>query len=48
VLARSQPGLVVLDCLGFDRPMQRRVRSIVGVPVVLPRIALAGAAAALL
>ena len=47
-LARWHPDLVVLDCLGFDRSMQRQVRAMVRVPVVLPRIALAGAAAALL
>jgi protein AroM len=46
-LAAWRPGLVVLDCLGFDGPMKQMVARAVGVPVILPRTALAGALAAL-
>ena len=48
VLADWDPDLVVLDCLGFDRSAQRLVRDSVRAPVILPRMALAGAIAALL
>jgi protein AroM len=47
-LAAWRPDLIVLDCLGFDGPMKQLVARAVGVPVVLPRTALAGALAALL
>jgi protein AroM len=47
-LAAWRPDLVVLDCLGFDRSMKQMVARAVGVPVVLPRSALAGALTALL
>jgi protein AroM len=47
-LAQWRPELVVLDCLGFDRPMQRLVKESVAASVILPRIALAGAITALL
>jgi protein AroM len=47
-LAAWHPDLVVLDCLGFDGPMKQMVAWAVGVPVILPRTALAGALAALL
>ncbi len=47
-LARWHPDLVVLDCLGFGRSSQRLARESAGVPVILPRMALAGALAALL
>jgi protein AroM len=47
-IAGWHPDLVVLDCLGFDRSMQRMVRDTAGTPVLLPRTALAGAIAALL
>ncbi|MGO9728948.1 MAG: AroM family protein [Streptosporangiaceae bacterium] len=42
------PDLVVLDCLGFGRSAQRVIRETGGVPAILPRIALAGAIAAML
>lgn len=45
-LAAFGPDLVVLDCLGFDDPMKRKVAAAVGVPVILPRTVLAGAIAA--
>jgi protein AroM len=45
-LAGWQPDLVVLDCLGYTRRMQRLVQEMSGVPVVLPRVALASALAA--
>jgi protein AroM len=47
-LAQWRPELIVLDCLGFDRSMQRLVQESVTASVILPRIALAGAIAALL
>ena len=47
-LAQWRPDLVVLDCLGFDRSAQRLVRDAVRAPVLLPRMVLAGAIAALL
>src|ERR1700691_1467123 len=47
-LAAWRPDLVVLDCLGFDGPMEQMVAWAVGVPVILPRTVLAGALAALL
>jgi len=47
-LAAFGPDLVVLDCLGFDGLMKRRVAQAVGVPVILPRTVLAGALAALM
>jgi protein AroM len=47
-LAAWRPGLVVLDCLGFDGQMKQMVARAVDVPVVLPRTVLAGALAALL
>jgi protein AroM len=47
-LAAWHPDLVVLDCLGFDGPMKQMVARAVGVPVVLPRSALAGALTAML
>jgi protein AroM len=46
-LAAFGPDLVVLDCLGFDGPMKQTVAQAVGVPVILPRMVLAGAIAAL-
>jgi protein AroM len=48
VLADWSPDLTVLDCLGFDRSAQRLVRDAVHAPVLLPRMVLAGAIAALL
>jgi protein AroM len=47
-LAGFDPDLVILDCLGFDGPMQQMVAQAVEVPVILPRTVLAGALAALL
>jgi protein AroM len=45
-LAAFGPDLVILDCLGFDAPMQQMVAQAVGVPVILPRTVLAGVLAA--
>jgi protein AroM len=47
-LAAWRPDLVVLDCLGFDGPMKQMVARAAGVPVILPRSALAGALTAML
>jgi protein AroM len=47
-LAVHGPGLVVMDCLGYDRAMRAAVRATLGVPVVLARTVLARAAAELL
>jgi hypothetical protein len=47
-LARWRPDLVVLDCMGFGRPVQRLVAGSVRAPVLLPRAVLAGAITALL
>jgi protein AroM len=47
-LAAWHADLVVLDCLGFGRAAQRLARRFLEVPVILPRLALAGAIAALL
>ena len=42
-LAAWRPDLVLLDCLGFDGPMQEMVAKLAGVPVILPRTVLADA-----
>ena len=47
-LAGRRPGLVVMDCLGYDRAMRDAVRARLGVPTILARTVLARAAAELL
>jgi protein AroM len=44
-LAGWRPDLVVLDCIGFTRDMQRQVKQATGARIILPRVALAWAIA---
>lgn len=46
-LTEWRPDLVVLDCIGFSRDMQRQAGQATGARVVLPRVALARAIAEL-